>query len=72
MTAEPAFATFVAIDELFHEKLVILVGMEDEYTEHMACVKEYLIHGSYRRGISKHLIDAVANARRSKAHTSQV
>ena len=48
-TAEPTDAAFVAVDELFHEKRVIFVGMEDEYTEYMSCVKEYLIHGSYRR-----------------------
>ena len=37
MTAEPAVAACVAIDELFHEKRVILVGMEDKYTEYMSC-----------------------------------
>ena len=51
MTAEPVVAAFVTINELFQEKRLILVGMEDEYTEYMSCEKEYLIHGSYSRGI---------------------
>ena len=50
MIAEPTGAAFIAINELFHEKRVILMGMEDEYTEYMSCVKDCLIHGSYRRG----------------------
>ena len=66
MTAEPTVAAFVAIDELFLEKRVILVGMKDEYTysTYMPCVKDYLIHRSYRRGISRRLREAVGKTTR--------
>ena len=42
--------------------------MEDEYTEYMSCVKEFLIHGSHRRGISKRLRDAVGKATRDQKY----
>ena len=38
--------------------------MEDECTEYVSCVKEFLIHGSHRRGIGRRLriSDAVGKA----------
>ena len=44
--------------------------MEDEYTEYniMSCVKEFLIHGSHRRGISRRLRDAVGKATRDQKY----
>ena len=42
----------------------IFFEMEDEYTEYMSCVKEFFIHGSHRRGISRRLRDEVGKATR--------
>ena len=53
VTAESVVAEFVAIDKEFNEERVILAGMEDNYTECMSSVREYVIHGSYHLGISK-------------------
>ncbi|KAK2179931.1 hypothetical protein NP493_466g03025 [Ridgeia piscesae] len=48
--------------------------MEDEYTEYniMSCVKEFLIHGSHRRGISRRLRDAVGKATRDQKYEMDV
>ena len=42
--------------------------MEDEYTEYMTCLTEFLLHGTHRRGIGRRLRlrDAVGKASRAQ------
>ena len=47
--------------------------MEDEYTEYiMTCLKEFLLHGTNRRGIGRRLRDAVGKASRTQNYVYEV
>ena len=67
MTAQPAVTPFNIVT-CSTRSVSIFFAMEDEYTEYMSCVKEFLIHGSHRRGISRCLRDAVGKATRDQKY----
>ena len=72
MTTQPAVTPFkyIYIVIVPREVCKFSLTMEDEYTEYMTCLKEFLLHGTHRRGIGRCLRDAVGKA--SKAQNYEV
>ena len=72
MTTQPAVTLFnyIYIVIVPREVCTFSLTMEDEYTEYMTCLKEFLLHGTHRRGIGRRLSlslrDAVGKASRAQ------